>query len=34
MPRGKPRTQAQRRARHKARYGTSKLPVKKHRNWK
>lgn len=35
MPRGKARTQDQRRARHTARYGKgSKLPARKHKNWR
>jgi len=34
MTKGKPKTTAQRKATHKAKYGTSKLPKKKHKNWK
>ena len=34
MPKGKPKTKTQRAVTHKAKYKTSKLPARKHKNWK
>jgi len=34
MPKGIKRTQAQRQARHQAKYGTKKVPKRRHKNWK
>jgi len=34
MPKGIPKTEAQRKSTHKTKYGTSKLPARRHKNWK
>jgi hypothetical protein len=34
MSRGKPKTEAERKASHKRKYGTDKVPARKHKNWK
>jgi len=34
MPKGKPKTEAQRKAAHQAKYGTKKVPARQHKNWK